>query len=269
MKAQWKTFALALALSLLLGRQASFGDLLYDVTFNNPPNQVGQPPYFQTTGSPRLAPTQNIFGNSIVVSALGGLSDQPLHLIAGSTGGSFRYGQLGFDLGGFATNYPYYHLQMGVFLDNFGANDLFTLLVDSPSVSTLDFHGNGTISQGVPFPNPAYPNLQIGTFQLGTTFALAVDINVPSNAWTIAINNQQIYAGQFFYPYPAHPTPPSSLAAFRINLSDDPTTTDVPTAAIDNIVTIGTIPEPSTFALLLVGVASTLLFGSRVLRPSR
>lgn len=250
----------------------SFGDLLYDVTFSTPPNQVGQSPYLDTTGSPRVGPTQNVFGHSKVANSIGDLTNQPVQLIPGPAG-SFSYGQLQFDLGdsaiyAFPTNYPYYHLQMDVFLDHLATNEHFTVLVDSPYASSIDFYGTGIISRNVHASDPYYPNRPIGTFQFGTMFTLAIDLDVPANSWTITYNTQQIYSGQFYLPTPADPELPTSIRAFRINLADALSVPDIPTAAVDNIEVYGIIPEPQTISLTILFLALLPLVSSPC-RPLR
>jgi hypothetical protein len=252
---------------LVLPAQAVLGIVLYDVTFSSPPHVVGQRTLVQTTGTPRTGPTYDLFGDSRVVSAFGGLLDQPLHLVPTRVN-QFSYAQLQFDIGnaslyGFPTNYAFYHVGMDVFLDHFGTNDTFSLILDVPGAVRMDLSGNGTISQ----PRPAGNPVVMGDVPFGTTFALAADIDLPSNQWTISVNQQEIYTGQFCYPVPANPDPPDSIFSFRINLSDDPSTSSVPDAAIDNIVVMGTIPEPGTFGLAATAMLS-LVFVSRRLRPA-
>jgi hypothetical protein len=207
-----------------------------------------------------------------VVATFGDLADQPLHLVPTRVG-QFRYAQLQFDVGntyahGFPTNYPYYHIGMDLFLDHFGTNDAFSLILDVPSAVRLDLSGDGTINQ----PRPADAPVVMGTVSFGTTFALAVDIDLPSNQWTISANGQEIYTGQFFYPVAANPTPPDSVFSFRICLSDDPLTLRIPDAAVDNIVVIGTIPEPGAFdltaaAALLIALIARRDIGRLPCRP--
>ena len=244
---------------------ATRGELLYDATFSSPIDVVGQPAAIQSTGTPRFSPTYDRFGDSRVVSAFGGLLDQPLQLVPTSVG-PFNYAQLQFDIGstsfyGFPVDYRYYHIGMDVFLDHFDANDTFSLLFDVPGAVRLDLSGDGTITQ----PRPAADPVVLAEVPFGTALALAADINLPGNQWTISVNSQPIYTGQFFYSVPANLNPPGSLFSFRINLSDDPSTPHVPDAAIDNIVVTGTIPEPDAL-MLEAGAVLSLLVASRRMR---
>jgi hypothetical protein len=220
----------------------SHGELLYDVTFSSPPNVVGQAPVLQTSGTQRIGPSANNFGASVVVTSFGGLIDQPLHLVP-TQGNQFRYAQLKFGVSasdGFTNVYPYYHIGMDLYLNNFQGNNYFSMYLDnSGNLVRLDLNSNGTMTQGMASGTP-----QVGQFQFGAVFTLGVDIDLPSNMWTISLSGQPVYTGKFSYPTPAYPNPPTYLYACRINLADDPSTPQVPDAAVDNVRITG-IPEPS------------------------
>ncbi len=238
---------------IFLSSSLSFGDLLYDVTFSSPPHVVGQVPAVQYSGTPRLCPTYIVFGGSTVVSSVGALLDQPVHLVPTPTGGGYNYAQFQFNLAGqygFPTNYPDYHLGMDLFLDHFGANDVFSILVDTEYSVRLDLTGSGTI---VRYAVPSGPMIQMGEFPFGAAFSLGLDIDLPRNTWTLAVNQQPTYTGQFYYPTPAHPDLPGSIFSLRLNVADDPNTTSTPDVALDNF-TITGIPEPATGVTTVLGV---------------
>jgi hypothetical protein len=241
--------------------------VIYDVTFSEITDVLGQP---ASTGSPlRPSPTPSdrVFGTSRVLGSAGDLTDRPLQLIPRSTGTGFRYSQYKFGIP-VEERTSTMQFDLDLLLEDFdddpddvfsssADHDYLSLVFDTPTVVRLDLFDTGRILQN---------STQIGTFTLGVAFHLSVFIDLPGNLWTISKDREQLFSGLFFRTFSTNPTPPTEIHALRINLSDGWSSSATPFAAIDNVrITSnpGAVPEPSTAFLVLVGSAFTAFYRPR------
>ena len=221
--------------------------MIYDVNFSAQTDNVGAPATTGGSGPPFTRPTQKNFGTSRVLTSYNSLTDRPLQLIPQIIG-SFSYSQYQFNVASFDVE-PYYQLDFDLVLKNMPASSghVFSIDFDTPVTTRLDFLDAGRITQN---------GRQIGTYLQDQAFHVSVLLDLPNNRWTISENSTQLFFGQFFVPFPAHPTPPTDLTDIRFNLADSGSAVGSPFAAIDNIKIMGsqTVPEPASGILLLSGV---------------
>jgi hypothetical protein len=209
------------------------GDVLYDIDFSSPTHVVGEQMTVGDGPVPRNTPSMSMFdfGEQIVVTSYGSLTQQPVQLIPDTTSKNlYGYSQMQLDL--FTFNYQIYRLDFDVCIENMtaGSWDSFVVLFDIPSVNRLDFTNEGNI---VGHSNP------IGSFDFGQLLSMSVLVDLAENTWSITCNSEHLQTGQFFYPYPCYPFLPRYIHTIRFNLADDLGDSVVAGAAIDNIKVVG------------------------------
>lgn len=184
-----RTARLALFATIaLLGLSDPASATLYDVDWSSPPHNVGYPPAISYGPAVRRSPTQIIFGNPLVVSALGAMTEQPLQFDSwdGSTDQvEFRLDDLPI--------YEFYSLESDVLVESAEAGGAFTLLFAGPAVRRIDFESSGTVSQFV----SGLPYTPIGSYTIGTIVHLKVDINLVTDTWAIYLDNALAWEGDF------------------------------------------------------------------------
>jgi hypothetical protein len=227
--------------------------LLYDIDFESAGHVVGSaPPLIRPNSGPpvyrNLSRPPIFTGQNTVVAD--GVGNQSLEMVAENFG-SFIYSQI--FVGAPAANpFPVYHFQSEITLNNFvGAGDTvtamhdhFAIVVDTPAgVVRATIFDDGLVSAGQEI---------IGQVDYDELFLLDVSIDLEANRWIFSIDDQTLYDGRFFFPYPASPVPPTAIEGFRIILADGNVSPEVPTLLIDNIQLRGAlaIPEPSVWLLL-------------------
>jgi hypothetical protein len=204
---------------------------LYNLDFLAP--ETGN--YTITFGTPTVLPTVGPLSRALVFDAVA------------------SYEQIQLAVGGFG---PHYNLAYDVLVHDLrGSQYGFTMLLDTPQVRTVTFHGG--LNQ-IDFFNPLVTGGTIPTaFANDTVYHMGVAIDFPTNRWTVAVNgterlNQPINATQ--------------LSSIRFSMA--PVfggAVDAPGiyAALDNVVLTVT-PEPS--AGLLAGMAGMLWLALRRFR---
>lgn len=201
--------------------------LLYDVNFSSPPHTLEQPPVTGGDGPPRLTPSgiPNLFPGARVVQSEGTLTDQPCKFIVQAGN---MYAQLCFGLspnqGGFATIYPRYIVEMDLLPEQIvGQYNAFTIFFDAPLVRNIYFNPDGTVScyDGKGFTT-------IGTYTLGNTVSIKVDIDLIRSSWKIWLNGKQVCNRPFYS---------NELLDFRLSLGDRGEYGNL--AAVDNIKVYG------------------------------
>lgn len=207
------------------------GVLLYDVDFGTPPHVVGQPPVTGTGSPPRETPTSINFGDPTVVAQLGSLADQPCQFGNGTTG----YDQLQFAVdpsypGGFAESYETYHVEMDVLLEQL-SDDALKVYLDLPTSHFVSFMASGQIRV---FP----PGELIGTVTIGVPISLEIDLDIPSDQWTIWLDGAAVYTS---------PISADMLRAVRLHLGGTYVDNQ---AAVDNFRVYGYEPPPGCDDLL-------------------
>jgi hypothetical protein len=210
---------LIVAIALWIGPANALADgvLLYDVDFGTPPHTPGQPPVTGTGPAPRDTPTQIVFGEPLVVPALGALDDQPC---AFGWHPSDTYDQLKFAVsgaGGFPDTYDSYHIEMDIIVEASAASFTFTILLDTPSVRNIYFYDDGRI-RAWPCPGD-----YIGTFEYGVPLFLELDLDVANNQLAITKDGHELWSGDCDV---------EGLSAIRLSMGQ---TSDAPDpVAVDN-----------------------------------
>ncbi len=221
-----------LVVLILIFEAEVFSDVLYDIDFSSPTHVVGEQMTVGYGPVPRNTPSMSNFGEQIVVTSYGSLTEQPIQLIPDTSSiNPYAYSQFRLDLSTF--EYPIYRLDFDVYLENMtvGSWDGFTALFDVPVTVRLNFTNEGNIV-GRHY-NP------IGSFDFSQLLSMSILVDLPDNTWSITCNSEHLYTGQFFYPYPAHPDLPTFIRSIRFSLRDDLADSVAPGAAIDNIKVIG------------------------------
>jgi hypothetical protein len=241
---------IAILINILQLSSLRAGDLLYDIDFSSPLNQVGSQMTINSGGSvPFRTASESKFGEQIVMSQWGALNEQPAVLVPGKSGSLTLYGYSQIVLNMSQFNYQAYKINFDLCITqlNQGTWDGFDFMLDVPVTTPVSFENDGRILADFQYP--------VGRFSLNEKINVSVLVDLLKNTWSIQCNSNS-YSGQFFYPYPVHPTLPTSINSIRFNLADDFGDNIVSGAAIDNIKVYG-IPEPGKF--LLVGIGGLLL----------
>ncbi len=166
---------------------------LYDVDFETPIHNVGEPPNIAYGIAPRSTPTLipgiwQGFEPPIVVSSVGSLSDQPIKFSSSSG----RYCQLKFHIAGnegFSQIFGKYVIEADILIQSLDVD--FWVFVDTPTTRKIGFEPDGDI--GIYVWDGAQE--RIGSFAFGVPLALRTEIDFVNSLWTIIINGNTIYSG--------------------------------------------------------------------------
>jgi len=176
-------------LRLYGGALPEWTDLLYDVDYAWPPHQAYQPPVLGTGPAPRKVPTEIVFGDPMVLPAVGALDEQPCSFGNGTAG----YDQLRFYVDpinplGFPIAYDAYLLSANVLIQSIASNDQFTIFFDSPTIHKVVFHSDGTIY--------VYPGtLVVGVYTLGVPINVIIEMDMQNDTWSVLLNGAHVYTG--------------------------------------------------------------------------
>lgn len=185
--------------------------LLYDVDFSTPPHIVDQPPVVGFGDAPRNRPTANVFGRPLVVATVGALTDQPLAL---DHFGANRLEQTAFGLGlsdgGFADQFPSYHIEMKVVIETMPADAEFSIFTDAPTAHNVKFRSGGEIA-AVVLGTGGY-DVTIGSYTLGVPLFLEIDLDLGSQLWSISVDGSPLFTGAF-------PSQAGNMRMMRLSMS--------------------------------------------------
>jgi len=249
-------YAAALCATTLLGASSVQAAIIthYDIDFSSPTHTLGSVP---ATGPSSDTPSSVVFGQPVVESSLGALSDQALVFnTTGNTTPCCFYDQIELDLN---AGYDNYQLSFDLSTDNYvdsGSTNNFAVLFDTPQVRRIDFENSGDVSTYQPF---------LGTSTIGTDvfddnelLSMLVDIDLGLNTWDIFLNSSLLHSGFF-------DTSGSDIGSVRFSLGSA-STTHFDSVGLDNILLTSRVgvPEPSTLMLLGAG-----LLGFSQLRKAR
>lgn len=190
--------------------------------------------------APEVGSYQTVFGSPSVQSSVGPFSSALMfHAVT-------TYDQIRLPIEIAA---PRYEIQYDVLVHNVvNSQYSFNILLDTPEVRTLDFHGGlNTIYVFQP-----YGSATLATLSNDRVYHVGISVNLPANLWTVSLDGVQEFAS---------PINASSLQAIRFNMSpwiggagNAPGTY----AALDNV-TIEAVPEPGSGALASMGLLVWLL----------
>jgi PEP-CTERM motif-containing protein len=203
--------------------------LLYEVDFNS--HTVGETPPTDNGPFPRSAPSDIPFSSPTVADSALGLADQPL-LFDCCDEGSIANEQVSFRAGDLGA--PIYRVDVdlsiaGATHDGF-IDNVATLYLDMPSIFPIRFGEDG---HGELFANQF-------DYAEGVPFHLTAIVDFSEREWQLRI-------GETFLTGPLDYSGWTDLRSVRFNIDSSPV------AALDNLV-IWAIPEPSTGALVLLGL---------------
>ena len=201
--------------------------VLYDLDFGSPPHTVGQLPVIGGGAAPRNTVSSIPFGTPTVVASVGPLTDQPLSLDSFDGQGD----QIRLSLSDLPPSI-YYEFECELTVLALSSGALLGILFDTPQVRVIQFSPGGIVNALV----PGVFSGQIGTYALGTTIDLRVEMNLALDTWTIYLNNLLAHSGSFGGA--------TGVVATRISTPVTPNPAGA-TAGIDNIV----IREVSTVAV--------------------
>jgi hypothetical protein len=205
---------------MMVGGQVSATEL-YALDFSQP--EVGA--YQTVFGSPSVQHSVGPFTDALVFDAV--TSHEQIQLQIGTVGSR-------------------YDIKYDVLVHGLSNSQYdFGLLLDTPEVRTLDFHGGlNAISVFQPYP---YTLRNIAGFVDDRVYHVGVTVDLAANLWSVAIDGTQ----RFVNPYNA-----AGLQSIRFDMSPwivGATNSPQTYAVIDNV-SVAVVPEPTVFSLFLATV---------------
>lgn len=220
-------------------RIPSDATLLYDVDFGGPEQAVGKPLAVVGTGEeqkfPSRTPSQVFFGDPAVVATLCGLTNQPLELaVAHGTQGiegiellldqrqkHYRV-ELDLCIATLATPpIPAQKMQLAVFLD----------IAEAYAVAFLTGGEMGIVDPILAPETALDPRRIEARWEPGKPLHLAVDVDLDTQRWQVAVDGKQVYDGELRMTIPR---------AVRVVIRGNPSNQ----AAVDNLLIWGQKPIP-------------------------
>lgn len=231
----------------------------YDVNFNS--DTAGLAP---TIDSSSTTPSRIIFGEPIVESSFGALTDQALVFnTAGSTMSQFYYDQIGFNLN---KGYDNYQFEFDLSIDGLIGSDYhFTALLDTPIVQNFHLNPDGTASTQNVYTSSVVDSL--GGYSENELLHVLFDVDLSSNLWSIKLNDLLVLSDDEFY------SESGDIKSFRLSLgtvfggsSNDPSVfvglDNLKITSIVNDTPSSNVPLPGTLPLLTL--AGLLLLGRKI-----
>jgi hypothetical protein len=227
--------AAAIPLAVCLTTPTAAVDDLYDIDFSEPFHTPGLPPTIDLGPAPRHGPSSLGFGDPIVVSDFGPLTDGAARFESDGTSLSqMRFG-VESTTEGLGVDFAGYRLEFDLVIDRLAvAADDFAVFFDTPQANRFSFRGDGLIQYGA-------SGTFIGTFEEDSLIHVEVEYLGDAGTWSIATNGDELYSGPTQFAF-------DGLRTIRLSL-DDSFALDS-TVYVDNVVVQG-IPAPSALALLL------------------
>jgi hypothetical protein len=176
--------------------------LLYDVDFSAPEHTVGKPPATVPDGEeqkfPSRIPTRVFFGNPTVVAKLCGLDHQPLQLAVAHGSQGMEGVELLLD-----KLHAHYHVELDLCIVRLDTPPLssqkvqLAVFLDIAEAYALAFMATGEI--GVVDPNLAPETVVnpkvIARFDPNKPMHLAIDFDLDTQRWQVAIDGKQVFDG--------------------------------------------------------------------------
>ncbi len=244
-----KVFTITAAFCLLRFDSAHAVSMTYyDIGFSEPIHTVGSPP---SEGSNPDTISNIVFGEPLVESSFGVLTNESLVFNTAGNTPSFFYDQIKLDL---ANNSDRYRLSFDLSTNNFvntGSTNTFTLLFDTPEVRSISFNNNGTIR----YFHPSEGSGIIGNFSDNTLLKMIVDVNLATSTWNIFMNNDLLHSGIFF---PSTDDINSLRFSFGGINSSTFDSIGLDNLQITNGEDLATVPEPLT----ILGAGTAVAFGA-------
>ena len=219
---------------MLWALSPAFAQTIYDINFSTPDQGVNQ---VVVTRDDWNYVSEIVFGAPEVVSAFGGLTDQPLRFDTVNMPPGDPYDQIKLYMR------PYLSSTRDLSFDFTSVNLIgsinnFTLLIDTPTYTTryIKFRNDGQIVQSYFGEEP------IGSFTDGETFRFGIHIDYDADQWWFCKNG--VLLGESVFD------PPATVGDFRFSYGPTPgsLTPDSSGVAIDNLIV--EVPEPTRLCYL-------------------
>lgn len=230
----------------------AFAQTIYDINFSTPDQAVNQ---VVVTRDDWNYVSEVVFGAPEVVSAFGGLTDQPLRFDTVNMPPGDSYDQIKLYMRPYLT--PIRDLSFDFTSANLiGSINDFTLLIDAPTYTTryIKFRNDGQIVQSFFGEEP------IGRFTDGETFRFGIHIDYDADQWWFYKDGTLLGQSDF--------DPQATVEDFRFSYGPLPghLTPDSSGVAIDNLLV--EVPEPTWLGYLAIWVMTAAgLSRSRFHRP--
>lgn len=212
---------------------AGFSQVLYDINFETSDQTIN---HIVKTGSPPQYISNVMFGAPKVVTAFGGLNQQPLlfdSMGQSPLGTGYYYTQIELRLTGLQA--PTLDLQFD--LGDLGNSHTFSVMFDTPQTRRFDFRA-GQVS----FSNPVKPTVAIGSYAQSQDCLIDIHLNLAADTWAFYENGALLDQGVL--------SASGALRAVRFNYDAD--TSNTSGTAIDNLIVV--IPEPGSLVLSIFGL---------------
>lgn len=187
----------------------TFPALLYKVDFEPPRHTAGAPPTVGDGAAPRYVPTRIRDGEPLIVVSEHTAPEQALEFEAGV----HSYDQVSFALagnlgtGGFDTQYPTYHIELTVTIEDAGTDlSEFAIVLDGPMAQQLVFSPDGAITALVswdPDTHLAGYRSEIGRFEVGVPTPVGIDLDVAAKQWSISLAEMPVFSDRYPTSCPA------------------------------------------------------------------
>jgi len=217
--------------------------IFYDITFSSPEHAVGQAPVI---GDSPTRPSLIVFGEPIVSHSIGSLQDQPLIFNTAGNQPNFYYDQIRLDMD---RGNGFYYVAFDMVTQNLiGSANHFSILLDTPGASQIEFKNNGLCSLfgGVTF-----------TYRDNELLHFEITIDIDQELASINVNGTEYYNGGYVIHGPLRFFRAVRFSLGLVNSDSSPDhTTNV---GVDNIFVADHIP-PLPCSCVAVGGEDQLVY---------